>query len=65
MEVTPRITPQQARERVQSGQALLICAYDDEEKFKALHLENALSLKQFREIQSGVPKEKELIFYCA
>ncbi|HJV33853.1 ArsR family transcriptional regulator [Geomonas sp.] len=65
MDVTPRITPQEAQARVQSGQALLICAYDDDEKFRALHLDKALSLRQFREVEPTLPKDKELVFYCA
>ena len=65
MEVTPRVRPEEIRDRVQSGQALLVCAYDDDEKFKALHLEKALSLRQFKEVQPSLPKDKEIIFYCA
>lgn len=65
MEVTPRVRPEEILGKVQSGEALLICAYDDDEKFKALHLEKALSLRQFKEVQPSLPKEKELIFYCA
>jgi len=29
-----RISPQEARQKVISGQALLVCAYDDADKFK-------------------------------
>lgn len=62
---TPRVRPDEIRDRVQSGQALLVCAYDDDEKFKALHLEKALSLRQFKELQPSLRKDTELIFYCA
>jgi rhodanese-related sulfurtransferase len=65
MDVTPRIRPEEARQRVQSGQATLVCAYDSDEKFNSLHLENALSLRQFHEREKSIPKDKELIFYCA
>jgi hypothetical protein len=65
MEATPRIRPEEARARVQSGAALLVCAYDDDEKFRALRLENGISLRQFREVEPTLPKEKEIIFYCA
>ena len=34
-----RISPQEARQKVTAGQALLVCAYDDADKFKANHLE--------------------------
>lgn len=65
MEVTPRVRPEEVRERVQSGQATLVCAYDDEEKCKSMRLEKALTLKQFQEVQPSLAKDKELIFYCA
>jgi D-Tyr-tRNAtyr deacylase len=65
MDVTPRVPPEEIVGRVQSGEALLVCAYDDDEKFKALHLEKALSLRQFQELKATVPKSKEIIFYCA
>ena len=65
MEETPRVRPEEIKERVQSGEALLVCAYDDDEKFKAMRLEKALSLKQFQEIQLSLAREKEIVFYCA
>lgn len=65
MEETPRVRPEEILGRVQSGEALLICAYDDDEKFKTLHLEKALSLRQFQELKPSIPKDKELVFYCA
>ena len=60
-----RITPQETFERVKAGTALLVCAYDDEAKFKALHLEGAISLSEFRARLSDLPKSQEIIFYCA
>jgi len=43
-----RITPQEAHARVSSGQALLVCAYDDPARFAALRLEGAISIQEFR-----------------
>lgn len=65
MEVPARVPAEEILGRVQSGDALLVCAYDDDEKFKMLHLEKALSLRQFHELQPSLPKNKEIIFYCA
>lgn len=31
-----RISPREARQKVVSGQALLVCAYDDDDKFKKI-----------------------------
>jgi hypothetical protein len=60
-----RISPQEARQRVVSGQALLVCAYDDADKLKNNHLEGALSFPEFRSRLSGLAKFQEIIFYCA
>jgi hypothetical protein len=40
------IGPDEAWEHVESG-ALLVCAYDSDEKFQENHLERALSLSEF------------------
>ncbi len=43
-----RISAEEARKKVTSGEALLVCAYEDEEKFKKTHLRDAISLREFR-----------------
>jgi rhodanese-related sulfurtransferase len=60
-----RISPQEVRQKVTSGSALLVCAYDDEEKCKQLHLEGAIPLREFQSKLSALPKDQEIIFYCA
>jgi rhodanese-related sulfurtransferase len=65
MEQTPRVRPEEIRAKVESGAALLVCAYDDDEKFQGMRLEKGISLRQFREVEPTLPKEKEIIFYCA
>jgi hypothetical protein len=60
-----RVTATEIRPRVQSGDALLVCAYESDEKFKAYHLEGALSLSQFQTMVPTLAQEKELVFYCA
>jgi rhodanese-related sulfurtransferase len=60
-----RITPAEARRKVQGGSALLVCAYESEELWKKMRLEGAISLG---ELQSRLPssdKGQEIIFYCA
>ena len=58
-----RISPQEAHEKVESRKALLVCAYEDEQKCRSMKLEGSMSLN---ELQSNLPpKEKEIIFYCA
>ena len=60
-----RISAQEARQKVTSGQAFLVCAYDDADKFKTNHLEGALSFSELRTRLPGLAKSQETIFYCA
>ena len=57
-----RIAPREARQRMQSG-ALLVCAYDSDDKFQQYHLEGAMSLNEFRSRAGSIPKDREIIFY--
>lgn len=60
-----RVTPAEIFDKVKAGTALLVCAYDSEDKFKALHLDGAISLSEFKSRLSSLPKDQEIIFYCA
>jgi hypothetical protein len=57
-----RVRVQEAREKVQASQALLVCAYDSEEMCNGLRLEGAITLGELN--TRAVPKEQEIIFYC-
>ena len=58
-----RIPPEEARKRVLSGAALFVCAYDDEEKFKKMHLEGGTSYAEFKKKVSSLSRDQEIIFY--
>ncbi len=60
-----RITPQEAYEKVKAGRALLVCGYEEDEKFKAYRLEMALSFAEFQKMLPTIPKDREIVFYCA
>jgi len=60
-----RISVEEARQKVNSGAALLVCAYDDDEKFKNNHLQGAISLGEFQTRLPSLSQEQEFIFYCA
>jgi len=60
-----RISVEDARQSVNSGKALLVCAYDDDEKFSNNHLQGAISLNDFRAKLPSLSTEQEIIFYCA
>lgn len=60
-----RIGVEQARTKVQTGEALLVCAYNDDAKCRALKLEGSIPLSQFETRVGALPKMQEIIFYCA
>ncbi len=59
-----RISVQEARDKVRSNAALLVCAYPDEEKYKKMRLEGAISLQDLESRAATLSKTQELIFYC-
>jgi rhodanese-related sulfurtransferase len=65
MNEPPRITPKEIYPKVQSGETLLVCAYDSGDKFRRVHLEGALSLREFQDLLPALPKDREVVFYCA
>jgi len=65
MTTVSRIAPQEIYPRVKAGKALLVCAYADEAKFRSLQLEGARSLREFQEKLPGLPRDQEIVFYCA
>ena len=59
------ISADETYQKTKSGKALLVCAYEDDDKFRKLRLEDAISLKDFESRLSKIPKGQEIIFYCA
>jgi len=59
-----RIGPEQAKRDLASG-ALLVCAYESDEKFRKNQLQGAVSLAELQSQESRLSKDRELIFYCA
>jgi hypothetical protein len=60
-----RISAEEARRAVTSGNALLVCAYEQDEKCSQIALEGAIPLSQFERQAASLPKEREVIFFCA
>ena len=65
MNEVPRVTPQEIYPKLRSGEALLVCAYDDEAKFNRLQLEGAIPLEAFKSLRPTLPRDREIVFYCA
>jgi hypothetical protein len=59
-----RISVQEAREKVRSNAALLVCAYEDEQKCNTMKLEGAIPLARLESQAATLPKDREIIFYC-
>jgi hypothetical protein len=60
-----RVAPQEIYPRVKSGDCLLVCAYDNEDTFRSMRLEGAMSLQAFKGQVGSIPKDREIVFYCA
>jgi hypothetical protein len=60
-----RISAEEARRKVQSGQAVLVCAYEDEAKCGTMRLDGAITLGELRRTLPSLAKDREIILYCA
>jgi hypothetical protein len=58
-----RISPEEAYQKVKTGQAILVCAYPEEEKFLKMRLDMAISLGEFQKRLPTLPRDQEIIFY--
>ena len=65
MENIERISVEEAHKRVKANQALLVCAYEDEAKCKMVNLDGSMSLTSFHARAESLPKNQEIIFFCA
>ena len=57
------IDAREAFDHINADSALLICAYESDDKFHRLQLDGAIPLSEFQSISATVSKDKELIFY--
>ena len=60
-----RITPEEVHQKLKAGTVLLVCAYEDEAKFKKVQLQGAISLNEFKSKLPSLAKDQEVVFYCA
>ena len=65
MPTAPRIGPEETREHMESGDTLLVCAYDSHEKFEQNRLDAAMSLQEFESQADDLERDREIVFYCA
>jgi rhodanese-related sulfurtransferase len=60
-----RVSPEEVYQRLKSGTVILVCAYEDDAKFKKMQLQGAISLNEFKSKLPSLPKDQEIVFYCA
>ena len=58
-----RISPQEVHQGLQSGRLLLVCAYEDEARFRRMQLEGAISFQEFQSRLPHLAKDQEIVFY--
>ncbi len=60
-----RVGAEEAHEELSVGNAILACAYADDEKCERLRLEGAISLNALRDRLPSLSKDQKIVFYCA
>ncbi len=60
-----RTSPEGVKRKARASEALLLCACEDDEKFSGICLEGAALLKGFNKKVIHLPKDREVVFYCA
>lgn len=59
-----RISPEEVRQKAGSG-ALLVCAYEDEERCNSIKLEGSITFGEFKRTLASLSKDQDITFYCA
>ena len=60
-----RVNAADIRAGVIDGSTLLVCAYEDDAKFKAFNLDGAIPFSEFKTKVADLPKDRQIVFYCA
>ena len=61
-----RVSPQYVWEKLHSSSdTLLVCAYEDPEKFRQNRLQGAIDMQQLESKMPTIGKEREIVFYCS
>ena len=60
-----RIDVSTARTDTAQGRALLVCGYEDDTKCRKGRLDGSIPYARFASMAPTLPKNKEIIFYCA
>jgi hypothetical protein len=58
-----RISPGDVRQGLETGKLLLVCAYEDESRFRQMQLEGGISFSDFQSKLPALSKDQEIVFY--
>jgi len=58
-----RIGPEEVYQKLKSGTAILVCAYEDDAKFRKMQLQGAISFNEFKSKLPSLAKDQEIVFY--
>jgi hypothetical protein len=58
-----RVKPEEVYPKVKSGEAILVCAYNDDEEYKRINLEGSISLSEFYSKLPQYSKEQDIVFF--
>ena len=66
MNYPDKIKARDLRGRMGSSDApLLVLAYEDDKSFRAYGVDGAIPFSEFQAQLPSLPKEREIVFYCA
>lgn len=60
-----RISPEIVRSKVEAGEAILVCAYEDDRMFRRVQLGGAIPLSELQARLPALSRSQEIVFYCA
>ena len=63
MSAPKRVGAEEVHSKLQSGQALLVCAYESDTKFRQAALEGAIPFSEFERRKSSLSRDLEVVFY--
>ena len=63
MSAPKRVGVERVHSKLQSGQALLVCAYESDTKFRQAALDGAIPFSEFASRKSSLPRDLEIVFY--
>lgn len=58
-----QVPPEEVYLKIKSGEAVLVCAYSDDEEYKRINLEGSISFSEFYSRLPQYSKDQEIIFY--